>query len=120
VSSVGDRRFSALNARLQDGRTIEEAYQLDLKGYRALGNDWRLGKGKAPLRDLTHEALWLGYLDLWRQWSCENPTLIDELHRQSAGRTLTDRFASTPTNQARALSIILTERASQPEFTPSI
>lgn len=49
VSTKGDARFSALNARLIDGRTIEEAYQLDVKGYRRFGNDWRLGKGKAPL-----------------------------------------------------------------------
>jgi hypothetical protein len=48
-SSSGDRRFSALSARLRDGRTIEEAYQLDLKGYRKYGNDWRLGKGKLPV-----------------------------------------------------------------------
>lgn len=49
VSTYGDVRFSALNAKLSDGRSIEEAYQLDVKGYRCLGSDWRLGKGKAPL-----------------------------------------------------------------------
>lgn len=49
VSTFGDKRFSALNARLSDGRTIEEAYQLDVKGYRKFGNDWRLGKGKSPI-----------------------------------------------------------------------
>lgn len=49
VSSNGDKRFSALVARLLDGRTIEEAYQLDVKGYRRLGSDWRLGKGKPPM-----------------------------------------------------------------------
>lgn len=49
VSSKGDTRFSALNAKLKDGRTIEEAYQLDVKGYRAQGDNWRLGKGKAPI-----------------------------------------------------------------------
>lgn len=49
VSSYGDKRFSALNARLSDGRSIEEAYQLDVKGYRNLGSDWRLGKGKPPM-----------------------------------------------------------------------
>jgi hypothetical protein len=120
VSSAGDRRYSALSARLRDGRTIEEAYQLDLKGYRRFGNDWRLGKGKRPQRNLTHEALWLEYLGLWRQWAWENPALIDELHRLCAGRTLTDKFASTPVSQARALSIILSERAPQVEFTVSI
>lgn len=49
VSSAGDKRFSALYAKLKDGRTIEEAYQLDIKGYRSQGNDWRLGKGKPPI-----------------------------------------------------------------------
>ena len=34
VSTKGDDRFSALRAKLNDGRTIEEAYQLDVKGYR--------------------------------------------------------------------------------------
>lgn len=37
VSSQGDKRFSALYARLKDGRTIEEAYQLDVKNFRGLG-----------------------------------------------------------------------------------
>lgn len=49
VSSKGDRRFSPLFAKLSDGRTIEEAYQLDIKGYRKFGNDWKLGKGKPPM-----------------------------------------------------------------------
>lgn len=119
-SSAGDRRFSALSARLGDGRTIEEAYQLDVKGYRKYGNDWRLGKGKMPIRDLTQEQLWQEYLGLWRQWACENPSLIEELYRLSEGRPLTDKFASTPVSQARALSIILSERSPQVEFTVSI
>jgi hypothetical protein len=119
-SSAGDRRFSALSARLRDGRTIEEAYQLDVKGYRKYGNDWRLGKGKLPIRDLRHEQLWQEYLVLWRQWACENPSLIDELQRLSAGRPLTDKFASTPVSQARALSIILSERTPTIEFTVSL
>lgn len=49
VSSYGDTRFSPLVAKLSDGRTIEEAYQLDIKGYRKLGNNWKLGKGKPPM-----------------------------------------------------------------------
>ena len=61
VSSKGDTRFSALNAKLKDGRTIEEAYQLDVKGYRAQGDNWRLGKGKAPLTSMTKEQTWQAY-----------------------------------------------------------
>ena len=32
VSTAGDWRFSALTARLDDGRTIEMHYQCDVKG----------------------------------------------------------------------------------------
>ena len=58
VSTKGDKRFSALNARLKDGRTIEEAYQLDVKGYRQDVNgvqdtNWRKGKGKPPINGLS-------------------------------------------------------------------
>ena len=33
VSSIGDKRFSAMYAVMPDGRTIEQWYQCDLKGY---------------------------------------------------------------------------------------
>lgn len=104
LSSKGDRRFSALCARLQDGRTIEEAYQLDVKGYRALSNDWRAGKGKPPLREVD---LWSQYLALWQLWAQQNPALIDELRALARGKVLTDMFASSPVSQARALTVIL-------------
>lgn len=107
VSTLGDRRFSALCARLKDGRTIEQAYQLDIKGYRIRGNDWRLGKGKPSLRDDIDP--WIEYLALWRQWASENPVLIADLSRKSARRVLTDGFAKTPINQAHALALILDE-----------
>jgi hypothetical protein len=106
-STRGDRRFSALCARLADGRTIEEAYQLDVKGYRALGNDWRLGKGKPALRPDVN--LWTEYMALWRTWASQNPRLIAELARLSVNRTLTDCFATGPVSQARALADLLTE-----------
>jgi hypothetical protein len=110
VSSQGDRRFSALYAQLADGRTIEQAYQLDVKGYRRLGaTDWRDGKGRPPLDPLTRDQLWDAYLALWRQWAAENPDLLGDLRRRAAGRTLTDKFASTPISQARALAILLDE-----------
>ena len=107
VSSRGDQRFSALYARLADGRTIEQAYQLDVKGYRAVSNDWRAGKGKRPL----HEGvdLWAEYLALWAQWARENPRLMQELRTACTGKTLTDCFASGPVSQARALAQLLGE-----------
>ena len=109
-SSAGDRRFSALCATLTDGRTIEEAYQLDVKGYRRHGNDWRLGKGRRPLHRVD---LWQSYLALWQRWADQNPELMAELVRRTAQyRILTDRFASGPISQARALAQVLNERHS--------
>jgi hypothetical protein len=107
VSSRGDRRFSALYARLRDGRTIEQAYQLDVKGYRSLGaTDWRVGKGRPPVVSMTRDALWTAYLALWQQWASENPAAIADLRQKASDRVLTDRFASTPISQARALDVI--------------
>jgi hypothetical protein len=109
VSTRGDPRFSAFNARLPDGRSIEEHYQGDIKGYDPGGTNWRLGKGRPPL-DPTVD-LYPEYLGLWRQWSDNNLPLMRELwHRgRQADYTLSDRFATTPVNQARALSELLNE-----------
>ena len=108
VSTAGDKRFSALNAKLKDGRSIEEAYQLDVKGYRGKGaTDWRAGKGKPPVRNITRDQSWNEYKGLWNQWAQENPPMIDELRKLSGGRPLTDRFANTDVSQARALSEIM-------------
>lgn len=109
VSSRGDKRFSALYARLADGRTIEEAYQLDVKGYRRKGNDWRLGKGKPPLYEMTLEETYREYLRLWLTWARENRPLMRELNAkriQFGG--LVDSYARTNIHQARALTEILT------------
>ena len=110
-STQGDKRFSALNARLSDGRTIEEAYQLDVKGYRVQGENWQLGKGKPPLKPMPVEALYQQYKTLWQQWADENPVLIETLAIAAKGKVLTDRFAATPISQARALADLLNERA---------
>jgi|ETNmetMinimDraft_35_1059890.scaffolds.fasta_scaffold81225_2 hypothetical protein len=108
-STRGDKRFSAFYAKLPDGRNIEEHYQCDIKGYDVGGRNWRLGKGKPPkmLRDT-----WLEYLNLWKQWAKLNPELIDELRIKARNHNniLSDRFANTNINQARALAIILNGR----------
>jgi hypothetical protein len=106
-SSRGDKRFSALFARLADGRTIEEGYQLDVKGYRQHSNEWRAGKGKPPLNGKTKAELWAEYLVLWETWASENPELIVELELKSRDKVLTDMFATTDVNQAHALSVII-------------
>lgn len=103
VSTRGDARFSALNATMPDGRTIEHHYQCDIKGYDPGGRNWRLGKGKPPLHECD---LWELYLDLWRQWAHRNPHLMRVLAKHEV---LCDRFASTEINQARALATILNE-----------
>jgi hypothetical protein len=113
VSSAGDKRFSALYAKLKDGRTIEEAYQLDVKGYRVRGNDWHLGKNKPPLKAITREDSWLQYKDLWRTYLNENPGLLEDLREKAKGKTLTDKFASSGISQNKALAELLNESNSQ-------
>jgi hypothetical protein len=103
-STRGDARFSAFNARMPDGRSIEQHYQCDVKGYQPGGTNWRLGKGKPPL-DRSID-LWAAYLQLWRTWAENNPTEMRELRQHPV---LSDRFATTPVNQARALSTLLNE-----------
>lgn len=97
-------------ARLPDGYTIEEHYQLRCKGWGTLGVDhWRVGKGK-PAKDPTTD-LYAEYKDLWREWVQANPDLFAELRRLAAshGNLLSDRFATTPVSQARALAELLNE-----------
>lgn len=109
VSSRGDRRFSAFVARLpSEGRTIEEIYQCDVKGYDPGGTNWRLGKGKRPLREID---TWTAYLELWRRWADAHPMQMRELRvaAHNHSNILSDRFASTPVNQAHALATLLNE-----------
>lgn len=134
VSTAGDKRFSALNATFAEGtiidgidvsgKTIEYVYQNVIK---------KSGKGKAPAKDsilnldgknLTKEELedfsyYKGYLPLWQEWARQNPALISELKAKSAGKTLTDKFARTKVNQARALTDIL-NNFNESEFTRKI
>lgn len=106
VSGRGDRRFSAFHAKLPDGRSIEEHYQCDVKGYDPGGRNWRLGKGKRPLREVD---LWREYLNLWKIWAANRPELVQQLRElaSASGYKLSDCFARTDVNQARALAAIL-------------
>ena len=134
VSTAGDKRFSALNATFAEGtiidgvdvsgKTIEYVYQNVIK---------KSGKGKTPAKNsilnldgknLTKEELedfsyHKGYLPLWQEWAKQNPALISELKAKSAGKTLTDKFARTKVNQARALTDIL-NNFNESEFTRKI
>lgn len=111
VSTRGDRMYSALNARLADGRTIEEAYQLDVKGYRTVSDNWRRGKGRPPLTAMTPDELYQQYKALWKQWIDEEPYRLTWLRQMAIAHnfTLTDCFATTPISQARALAELLNE-----------
>lgn len=111
VSSRGDKRFSAFYARLKDGRTIEEAYQLDVKGYRKFGNNPMLGKGKPPLNKFEGDELYIAYKNLWLTWAVENKSLIRQLKElvKPFDNILSDMFAKTEINQAHALADILNE-----------
>lgn len=105
VSSKGDRRFSAFYAILPDGNSIEYHYQCVVKGYSSIS----AGKGKPPLREVAD--LWSEYLILWRWWAHENLDLMRELYRCAIthNNTLTDMFATSQNNQARALATILND-----------
>lgn len=115
VSSRGDRRFSPLIATLADGRTIEAHYHCDVKGFDPGGTAWLQYKGRRR-RGATEDQLWQGFLGLWRQWATAHPRLMAELQvlAQQHGGVLTDQFAKTPINQARALSVLLNEMRRDP------
>lgn len=117
VSSLGDKRFSAFNTYLPDGRSIEMHYQCDVKGIDPGGTNWRLGKGKPPI--IQNVDLWGEYLKLWRTWSDNHPDLIKDLLEKVSyfGDVLKDTFAATPINQARALSVILNESLNKQQPT---
>lgn len=133
------KKFSALNAKLKDGKSIEEAYQLDVKGYRKVVNDmlnkgeryykapngktydlmdkavyWMVGKGQKPINNLTQEESDKAYTNLWRQFAIENPEMIKQLIKEAKNRILTDAFATTEINQAKALSEVINEIIENP------
>ncbi len=110
-SSKGDKRFSAFYATMPDGRSIECWYQCDIKGYDTAGTNWRLGKGKPSLINYPDDEQYNMYLSLWKLWAITHPRLIMELALKvkDYDNLLTDCFATTPINQARALAQILNE-----------
>lgn len=111
VSSRGDARFSPLYAKMPDGRTIEAHYHCDIKGFEPGGVAWLKYKGARPAGK-SRDELWQGFLGLWRVWAENNPRLMSDLVVRASheGRVLTDQFATSDINQARALSVLLNER----------
>lgn len=103
LSSKGDTRFSPLIAKLADGRTLEEVYQLDIKGYRSRTDNWRDGKGKPPLNGLTIDQLYIRFRSLLYSFLKDNPELLKDFITISVQyENFTDMFAHTKVNQARA------------------
>lgn len=111
VSTKGDMRYSALCATLEDGRSIEAHYQCDIKGYQPGGVDFKLGKGKPPLKEISQQELYNQYKSLWIEYLCINPELIEELMiiAKDYDYCLTDCFARTKINQATVIAEIMNE-----------
>lgn len=107
VTTRGDKRFSALVARLKCGRTIEEIYQCDIKGFHNIHE----GKGRNPINKMTREEQFVKFFELYEEWALQNPELMLELKNKADehGGTLTDMFATTEINQAHVLSILLNQ-----------
>lgn len=110
-STRGDARFSALAAVMPDGRTLEMWYQCDVKGYDPGGKLWRKGKGNPSLLPYPEGEQWQAYKTLWRIWAINHVDLIEFLVTATHphGNHLTDMFATSEINQARALAEILNE-----------
>lgn len=130
VSSIGDKRFSAFNARFKDNTfiiiklnnkkekincsnlSIEQVYQYKIKKSKKGNPPHKTSilyftdkKSKKYLENISYKY---AYLPLWKLWAKQNKQLIKELqHIVSKGYILKDSFAKTSVNQARALSDIL-------------
>jgi len=105
-SSKGHKEYSAIYAKI-DNKSIEEIYQLDIKGYRGIVNNWMEAKGKPPLRDISEEELFREYVELWKRYFKEHPELLEKIKKEAYGKTITDIFGITSINQARAIAYIL-------------
>ena len=106
-STMGSRTYSAFHAIL-GGRSIECHYQCDVKGYDPGGTNWRIGKGKPPLN--KNVDTWTEYLNLWARWANMHQLHMHYLGHVALGEhngVLSDRFATTPINQAHALATLL-------------
>ena len=141
VSSAGDSRFSAFNAKLKPGTkilgvTVPEEKSTFIAGKSTTTNSIeyvyqtlikKSSKGVPPPKNsmLYNESLKtkeekedysynVGYLPLWQEWASQNPELIEDLRVKSAGKVLTDKFADkTRVSQARALADILNSNNTQ-------
>ena len=83
-SSRGDKRFSALYARIQgrENKTIEELYQGEkVFSDGSTGLHWRKAKGRTDCVNMNWCRLF--YAVLWREYIAENPELNLILNKAS-------------------------------------
>lgn len=83
-----------------------EAYQMEFE---------YIDQSKEAMEDFSYKE---GYLPLWQEWARQNPELMQELREKSAGKVLTDKFASTRVSQARALAEILNSEETTSDLAP--
>ena len=107
-SSIGDKRFSALYAKLQN-RSIEAIYQCDVKGYNPGGYNWKDFKGKPPI--YVNTDTYALYKSLWKRYLLVNPDYIYDLYLRASEYDfyLSDIFATANVSQARALAELINE-----------
>jgi hypothetical protein len=113
--------LSALRMKFADGRTIEEVYQLDVKGYRQLAMEnskwrnkpwlmWMEGKGNPTLKGQTLEELEAQYTDLWRHWFNQNPDQLRVAARAIGNKPINDVMAKPGSvSQSKSIHEILVE-----------
>lgn len=97
------------------------AYPVELQD--AIRKDFT-GDKRATKRQLEDYSYYRAYKPLWELWASQNPELIEDLRKKSAGKTLTDKFSTeTSVTQARALTDILKETSSKkgdPQDDPNV
>jgi len=112
VSTAGDdfgKQFSAFNAKFLDGDSVELKWA-KAKGYDSIEQAKRNPAVDSDGRPLENFNYYPEYKKIWNAWADENPDLIEQLAIKAQGKKLTDKFANTNNNQARALSEIINER----------
>ena len=113
-STQGEKRLSAFNATMPDGRNLECHYQCDnsCKGWNHGGRNWKLGKGRPPKNKMTNQELYEAYKALWAIWVEDHLDLFTEVAKVVLNEhdgVFSDRFATTNINQARALADLANE-----------
>jgi hypothetical protein len=105
------RAYSAFNARIKGrgNKSIEDLYQIDVKGGEKISPGRYTKKGSAYDGPLSHDELYGEYKNLWREFFAENPDKLTEIAELTRGKKITDQFASSDISQARVIHEILVE-----------